>query len=142
MVDLAEHGDAAVLEPVDEPHLPERVAAVERDGDEVADQLVELGHGAGLGHRDVAHVEGEVEVGVLDPHRVVEAEGHLDEPAPEGRREVEALLVQLAEAVEREAAGRGGRVEHEEAGDVHRRRRGLHVQERGVETGESLHGAQ
>ena len=97
VVHLAERGDVAALEPVDQPDLPQRAGAVERDGDEMAGQLAQLLHACRAGHGDVAQVPVEVEVGVLDPDRVVQAERHLDEAAPERRREVEALLVEVAE---------------------------------------------
>ena len=82
----------------------------------------------------------EVEVGVLDPQRVVEPEGHLDEPAPERRGEVQALAVHLLHPLEVDAALGGGGVEDHQPRHVHVGRRRLQVQERGVETGEALHG--
>ncbi len=44
---LEHQSDLAVLQPVDEPDLPQRMLPVERQGDQVGDQLGELGHAAG-----------------------------------------------------------------------------------------------
>ena len=69
--------------------------AIEREGGEAADERRELLGRAGRRERGGADVVVEVEVGVLDPQRVVQAEGHLDQPAAERRREVEAGAVDL-----------------------------------------------
>ena len=58
--------------------------------------VAELLRGAGRRHGVVAHVEVEVEVGVLDPVRQVEPERHLDEPATERDEQPEALLDEAA----------------------------------------------
>src|ERR1041385_230090 len=81
----------------------------------------------------------EVEVGILDPQRVVQPARDLDQPAPERRQEVQATLQFLLDPVERVAPGHGRGVEHRDLQRVHVERRGLHVQEPGVEAGESLH---
>jgi hypothetical protein len=48
-------------------------------------------HTAGLRHADPVDVAVEIEVGVLDPHRVAQAERNLEHPAPERGQEVEAV---------------------------------------------------
>ena len=66
---------------------------------------------AGRRHRRLADVEVEVEVGVLDPVRVVEAERHLGELPAERRQHVDALADQPADVLAAQrAAGRGRRV--------------------------------
>ena len=97
--------DLAVVEAVDDPHLPQRAGAVERDGDQLGGQVAHVGHVAvALGHGDVAEVPVEVEVGVLDPERVVDAERHLDQPAAERRGLVEPGRVEGADPIEGEPA--------------------------------------
>ena len=91
VVHLHVQRDPAVLETLDHPELPERPAAVERRRVQVRDQLGELLVRAGGRHRNVSHVEVEVEVRVLDPVRVVEPERHLDDAAAERRQEVQPL---------------------------------------------------
>ena len=56
------------------------------------DELVEAPAVAGRRDRRPPEVVLEAEVGVLHPHRVVHAEGHLDHPPPERRQQVEALV--------------------------------------------------
>jgi len=82
----------------------------------------------------------EVEVLVLDPHRVVEAEGDLREPAVEQRRDVEPRADELLDLVEGVAAGHRGRVDDHGHGHVHVVGGGLEVEEGGVETGQAFHG--
>ena len=77
---------------------------------------------ARLRQGDVADVELEVEVGVLDPVRMVEAERHLDEPLAEDPRHVQPLAVVVEDALERDrAARRRRRVVDVDAEDVARR---------------------
>ena len=90
VVDLGEDGDLAALEPLDDPELPERLATVELDGDEVADEVAELLGATGRRDADASDVGVDVEVGVLDPARAVEPERHLDQAPAELRHEVEA----------------------------------------------------
>jgi hypothetical protein len=140
VVDLREHRDVAVLHALDHPHLPERTGAVERDGGEPAHERGQLLAVAGRGQRGGPDVVVEVEVRVLDPQRVVQAEGHLGQPPPERRGQVEPLAVDLLDPVEVDGAVGLRRVEDHQARDVHVRRRRLEVEERCVETGEALHG--
>ena len=74
VVQLGHERHVAVLEALDDGELPQRSAAVERDAGDVADELTQLAEGAGRGRGDAADVAVEVEVLVLDPHRVVEPE--------------------------------------------------------------------
>src|SRR3954468_8548163 len=107
MVDLGEHGDIPVLQPFDHPHLPQRLRTIELVGADVADEVAELARPARRGYRDVPDVVVEVELVLLDPARSVEAERHVVQLPPELRQEWQALRGELAQAVERETAGRG-----------------------------------
>ena len=89
MVDLGDRRDEAVLETLDDVHLPERTAAVERPRHHLgaeAGQLVEV---ARCRQGDAPHVMLELEVGILDPQRVVQPHRDLDQAPAEWRREVQ-----------------------------------------------------
>jgi hypothetical protein len=86
-------------------------------------------------------VVGQVEIGILDPQGVVQPPGHLDEPTAKGRQQVEPLAQHLSDPGEGVATGDGARVEDRDLERVHVERRGLHVQEPGVDAGQPLHGS-
>ena len=86
---LAMIATRSVLEALRRPTAP--TAAGERSSGRPAisaDERGELARAAGRGQRGAAHVVVEVEVGILDPQRVVQAERHRHEPAPERRQQV------------------------------------------------------
>ena len=86
-------GDAVdVVEPLDDVELPQRPIEVERAGHQPRHLDAQLAPVAGLRQGDVADVELEVEVGILDPVRVVEVERHPHQPLAEHPGHVEALL--------------------------------------------------
>ena len=97
VVGLGDRGDEPVLEALDHVHLPQRPACG-RAGRLMtsAANSASSSVAARRGQRGPAHVVVEVEVGVLDPQRVVELERDLDEPAPERRQQGQAVLHQLA----------------------------------------------
>jgi hypothetical protein len=101
-------------------------------------ELRELTFVAGRRHRNVAEVVVEVEVRVLDPERVVEAERHGDEPAPERRDKVQAFGHEVAHLGERERVL--PRLEDRERRHVAVRRRRFHGEEAVVETRQLTHG--
>src|SRR6185295_19172858 len=72
LVGLGEQRDAAVLEPLYEVDLPQRTVGVQPARHDPRGQVTELVEGAGTGQRGAAYVVGEVEVLVVDPHRVGE----------------------------------------------------------------------
>ena len=73
LVRLREDGHPAVGEPLDEVDLPQRTVPVERARDDPGHQLAQLVEAARARQRRAAYVEGEVEVRVVDPHRVGQA---------------------------------------------------------------------
>ena len=90
---------------------------------------------------DVADVELEVEVRILDPVRVVEVERHPHEPLAEHAGLVQPLVDVLEDALERHRpAGRGGRVVDRDPAARHVRPRRLGVEERSIHPCELLHG--
>ena len=146
VVELDVEGEAAgrnagdVVEPLDHVRLPQRLAAIERPRVDARHLDAELAPVAGLRQRDVAHVELDVHLGVLDPVRPVEAHRHGDEAPPEDRRRVEPRLEELEDVLEPDlSAGSRGRVVDPEPGDVHVLVAVLHLQEHVVHTGKLLH---
>jgi len=91
-VDLGQDGEAVAGQALDDVALPERAVAVERAGDDPGDELLDLLVRAGWRDRRVPDVELEVEVGVLDPERVVEAERDVAQPTGERFEQREPAL--------------------------------------------------
>ena len=140
VVHLLEQGDPAVLQPLDDPRLPERLLAVELVAGQAADELAELAVVAGLGDADAADVVVDVELVVLGPARPVEAEGDVDELVAQLGHLGDAGDQQVDEAVERPAVGMGGGVDDDQPRHVHVPVGRLAVQERGVLAGHLSHG--
>ena len=93
-------------------------------------------------HRQIAHVELEVEVLVFDPVREVEAERHFEQPPAQHGQQVHAILEQPHHDLDvQHAAWRRARVVDAEAADVSGLPPVLDRQELSVEAGELSHGA-
>ena len=69
VVGLADDREAVVLEPVDQPQLPQRLGPVEALGEGAGGEVAQLLLAAGGGEGGVADVVVEVQVGVVDPDR-------------------------------------------------------------------------
>ena len=143
VVDLAQQPDLRpVLDAVDEVHLPQRAAAIEPALEDARALLGQLAQVARSGQRDLADVVVEVDVRLLDPERVVEAERDLDQAPAERRQQVQALAQHRAQAADGDdAAGRGRGVVHGQAADVAVGPVVLERQELGVEARELSHGS-
>jgi len=89
VVDLDLDGDVPVGQALDEVELPQGPCPVEMARRDAGDLLGELVVVAGGGQGQVAHVEVEVEIRVLDPQRVVHPEGDLDHPTAQRREQVQ-----------------------------------------------------
>ncbi len=98
-----------VVEALDHVHLPERAVEVQRARGQPRDGDRQLAAVGGLGQADVADVELEVEVLVLDPVGVVEVQRHAHEAAAEDRRACEAALEVGEDVLEADLAARRGR---------------------------------
>jgi hypothetical protein len=129
----------AVLEAVDDEHLPQRAAAVEQRGMQPRHVLLQLAVGAGLGQRDVAHVVIDVDVFVFHPDRVGQIEGHQFQLAREHGRQVQPLAHHLLGVFIEVAGVARGQIEHVERADVHRHLGRFDVQEHGVHAAEVVH---
>ena len=95
VVDLRQHADEPGLVALDHVQLPQRPRAVERPRHDPRHLVGELLVGARRRERHLAHVVAEVDLGLLDPVRVVEPERHLGEP-PAQRRELRRALGRAA----------------------------------------------
>jgi hypothetical protein len=131
---LREHREAVVLEPLDEPDLPERLVAVELLGEDPARQVLELALGARRGERGGAHVVAEVEVRVVDPARPALPQRDEGEPLAVARHERQAPLERLEEV----GVGGRGPLEQHHAGHVHVAGGVLEVEEGRVEASQTI----
>jgi hypothetical protein len=131
---LGQDRETVVGKSLDQPQFPQRAVAIERLGEDPAAQPLELGVAAWLGQRGVAHMVGEVEVRVVDPHRAALAERHEREPLAVSRHQMKPPIQQLEQLVV------GGRLtlEHGARRDVHVGAVALEVQERAVEAREPV----
>src|SRR6185437_12231124 len=79
-----------VAEALDDPEFPERLVAIEALREEAACELLQLLVPARRRKRGVAHVELEIELGVVDPYRPPDVERHEREPLAVARDAIEA----------------------------------------------------
>ena len=136
VMDLGIEGEIAVLQPVDDEELPQRPRAVEQRGMQPPDQLLQLVHGAGPGQRHLADVVVEIDVVVLDPHRIGEVERHRGELVGEERRGVHPRGDHRAIFGGVVLAAVGGRLQQIERADMHRHLRRLDIEKAGVDGAE------
>ena len=139
VVHLGDERDAVVLEALDDPDLPQRLAALELHARDVAHDVGQLAQRAGRRHADPFDVAVDVEVRVVDPHRVVQPQRHIDDPLAERSHQMHAIGDVSPHGLERVATGHRRGVE--DGGQRHMRvhRRRLDVQEEGIEPRETLH---
>ena len=95
---------------------------------------------AGRRQRDVAHVELEIEIAILDPVRMIGFTRHFDELAPETLREVQPLFDIAEDVPEPNPSARRGRlIVQRQRCDVHMSIRRLGIDEGSVLGTELLH---
>ena len=80
MVELGEERPPPIGQPLNDVNLPKRPGPVHLAADDAGNLLGQLIGGAWWCDSHVAHVEVEVEIGIVDPVGVVEAERDLGEP--------------------------------------------------------------
>ena len=136
---LGDDPDVTVLEALDDVHLPQRAAPVERTAGDVTGDVGQLVVAAGRGGGDAPQVVVEVEVGVLDPHRVVEIERDGGQSLPELRKQMQSALEELLDRVERVATLDRRRVERHGRRHVHVVVGRLEIQEAGVQPTQAFH---
>ena len=131
----------AVVDTLDEPQLPQRSATVEHLHREPLGELAQLAPGSRCGQRGDAHVIGDVEALVVDPHRPALPERHRHDPLAEAGDELQAGSDEGPHLVEAEPTPRVVErlaFEHRHRADVHRRLGALQVEEALVEPGEPV----
>ena len=133
VVHLDDQGNLPVLEPLDDPHLPQGPVPVQLAADDVGREVAQLAHPARRGQRRPPEVVVDVELGVVHPDREAQAHGHLDEAALEDRDLGDAVVDELADAPERVAVRHGRGVEDGDHGHVHVQGGRLHVEEARIE---------
>ena len=127
VVRLADHADPPVGELVGDPDLPQRTVTVERRRVHVLDEPAEVARGG------AAHVVADVERGVVDPLRVVQAERHPGKLLPVAGRERHPALDAPAQLPEARSLRAFRWPEERHPPDVHVSGGGLHLQERRIE---------
>ena len=68
-----------IVEPFNDRELPRRAGKVERAGKDPRRQNTKLPPVAWLRERDVPDVVFQIEIGVADPLRIIDAKGHFDQ---------------------------------------------------------------
>ena len=139
VVDLADHRHPTAGQPFCDVHLPERAAAVQRAGGDLTDQVVELTPAARLGYDSPSDVVVQVDLDVVQPHRVMHFPGRLDQLPSERRQGAQPLIEQFANLPEIEAARHLGDIEDADLEGVHVDPGRLKVEQQGVDAVESLH---
>ena len=134
VVALADDREAVPVEPLDQPQLPERLAAVELLGEDPRRQVAQLLLGARRGKRGLPYVVMEVEVRIVNPDRPALAEGDEAQLLAEARHQVQARGDVVAELF---VAGRRP-LEDAGRGDVHVGAGALHVKKGGIEPGQPV----
>ena len=138
MVDFAQDPETAgrvaldSVEAVDDIHLPQWLAEVERPADEPGALDAELTPVTRFGEGDVTDVEFDVEAAVLEPKGIVTVERDQGDAAPERRCQVETVLDVSHQALERHSLRSSRRVVDGQRTAVHRRLGGLRVEERRI----------
>ena len=132
---LQEDRSSVVLESFEDVELPERLAAVERTGQDSPHRALQLQPAARLRDRRSPEVEVQVEPIVVDPERPGEAGGQAKDALPQTRREVEARGGDAGDILVRERSVLARR-EHGHARDVHVHGGALEIEEARVEAGE------
>ena len=110
VVDLADQREASAGQPFGEVELPQWSAAVQGRGGDLADDGVELSTAAGRRHLHPPQVVIQVDLAVLQPHRMVQPPGDVDELVAQRFQQMQPTEQMTPEGIEVElgfAAGRG-----------------------------------
>jgi hypothetical protein len=132
VVRLPDDPDLAAGQPVRDPHLPQRPVARERGRQHGVDDRAEV---AAIGGQEVL---GRVEVRVVDPHGLVQAERDGGQALAVARRVLEPRGEVREEVAEGRARPVLRRVVKGDPADVHRRGGAFDREEGGVEGGQAL----
>ena len=135
-MDLRQHSHVSPLEALDEPHFPERAAALELVAGEFPDQRGQLAGATGRRHGDAPEVAVEIELGIIDPVGPVETEGNSHQALAQRWQVLELARHQPLPVLEAEAARCGGGIEDQQREHVEVAGRTLGVDHVGVDAAE------
>ena len=141
VVVLHHRSGPVVRESVDEPHLPQRMTAIELAAEDLSGERCEFLESSGGGNLDVEHMAVDVEVVVVDPHGAIEPERDLLQLPHELRRQRQPLEQRLAHRQERILRCLGA-VENGQPTDVLVPVRLFHGEEHRIGTAQPLHATQ
>ena len=102
-------------QPVDHPHLPQRTRSIELLRHQPAHQVLQVMLITWGRERRVPHVVGQVEVGIVDPHRMTQASRHEPDLLPIAGQQWELAFDQRGDVADR----RGWAGEDGTRADVH-----------------------
>ena len=129
-----------IVQAFDNVGLPQRLVSIERARMQACRLDAQLTPVTRRRQCNMTHVELEIEIGILDPVRVIKAKRNGDDALTERARLVQPLPEKLQNFLEGDASARcGALIVNGQAADMHRRPAGFHVQERGVEARKLLH---
>ena len=134
-----QHRDLAVGQSFDDPHLPQRLAAVERNPGDVRAEIGELLLTTGRRHCHPVHMPLDVEVAVLDPHRVVEIEDRVPDLSTERRQRPDPSFQLVTHLRERITPLHRLGIQLDQPDDVHQLRPRLQIQEGRIKTTQPFH---
>ena len=140
VMNLAQDRDPATRETLDQVHLPERPAAVQRGAGQSTDRLVEFAAPARGFHPARADVVFEVDFGVLPPHRVMELQRDVDQFIAERVELVEPAVDDLPQFLDPETGpAQSVEFDHRQFQRVHVHVGGFAVQQHGVPPAKPFH---
>ena len=139
MVHQAHQGDLVVLEALHYPAQPQRLGHIQGPGVDLGHQFTEGLAIAGRGAGDTPQVVVRVEIGVVHPYRVVQAEGHLQGLPAEHGQQVQAPRHAVPEPVVVPAPGNFRGIHDGDLERVHDRARLLLVIQEGTQPIHSAH---
>ena len=132
VVHLDVDGLPATLQTVDEIGLPQRTAAVQRPRMQPCRLHCQLAIITRRGQRQLADMELDVEIGVLDPVRLIQPKGHLHQAAAKQRDQMQPGLDELGQPLKRQRLAARGRIEDGHAAHVPVCRRRVERQKCGI----------
>jgi hypothetical protein len=129
-----------IIQALDDDELPQGLGQIERARVKARDLDAELPPVAGLGQSDVADMVFDVEIGILDPVRMIHVQRQAYEALAEAARAAQPARDELENVLEaHEAAGRGRGIVDADRADVHRCVRRLEIDEARVLPAQLLH---
>ena len=138
MMKLEVDGEATVFQAFDQIVLPERAGAIERDRVQLRNQRPQLFHRARLRQRSTVDVIVEIEIVIIHPRGMIEAERRrLQPPAVQGKQ-VEPCGSMVAKTGE-DVVRIGRRRENRQAANIHRSLGSLSVDEGSIQRREPVH---